>query len=430
MTTASIGTERFAAADASTDSKDHVVRSILNASPDAAIVIDKEGRICGWNAQAEHHFGWGSAEIVGRNFVEAVVPKHLQGDRPDDVFRVMRTNARAGTGSKVQITASHRDGASLPVEIYFSDIDGYSDQACVAFLRDISERRHSELERRLAAIAFETTDGVVVTDAELNTLKVNNAFTRITGYSKREAVGRRAPMLSDLHDHLLRHRSWNDEIVGWRKSGEAYPARLRVKAVFDEEERVTHYVASFNDLSSKKALQKRVNQLTSVDQLTGLPNRSAMFKTLSNLRAVDRACSHSALVLIDLDHFKSINDRLGYSAGDLLLQQVAHRLKTLFRRSMVLSRFGGDAFLLLLEGIGADGDQALTHARGVADQVQQCLVTPFESQACVSRLTSSIGISIFCGADTPTEALVSRVEAAMYEAKQAGGRCIRVYPLA
>jgi diguanylate cyclase (GGDEF)-like protein/PAS domain S-box-containing protein len=268
---------------------------------------------------------------------------------------------------------------------------------------------------------------VVVTDAELNTLRVNNAFTRITGYSKRESIGRRLPILSKVHDHLLRHRSWNDEVIGRRKNGEAYPARLRVKAVFDEEERVTHYVASFHDLSAKKALQDRVQQATQIDPMTGLPNRAAVFKTLQHVDA--RATAFGALVLIDLDHFKDINARWGYAGGDAVLCQVARRLAGVFRRTMALSRFGGDAFLLVLEGVGADPDQAAAHARGVAQSVQQCLAAPFAVGGQECRLNASVGVTVFCGQTATAEAVVRQVEGAMYAAKQAGGGCVRVHPM-
>ncbi len=146
-----------------------------------------------------------------------------------------------GPASKRQHAASALPGLSLPelANVPIS-LDDTTDTCTLP-----------HLDRCIAEMTFESVEGVVVTDADLRTVKVNNAFTRITGYSKREAVGFRSTVLGDIHEHLLRERSWNDEVMGRKKSGETYWAKLRVKAVLDAHDRVTHYIATFNDLSAK-----------------------------------------------------------------------------------------------------------------------------------------------------------------------------------
>ena len=282
------------------------------------------------------------------------------------------------------------------------------------------------LDRCIAETTFESFEGVVVTDANLRTLKVNNSFTRITGYSKREAIGSQSAVLSEIHEHLLRDRGWNDEIIGRKKSGDIYTAKLRVKTVVDAHDRVTHYIATFNDLSAKKALQKKIIHLGFTDSLTGLKNRSALLISLQ--RAIDKSReqqSYAAVLLVDIDDFKSHNVRLGHLAGDMLLQQSARRLSLALGANVAVARLFADKFVLVLEELGGTLDDAGANAQRLATCVRNCFAEAFDINATAVQTSVSMGLCLIGMQDIiSTDVLIDRAELVTYNAKQAGGDCI------
>ncbi len=284
----------------------------------------------------------------------------------------------------------------------------------------------THLDRCIADITFESFEGVVVTDANLRTLKVNNSFTRITGYSKREAIGSQSTVLSDIHEHLLRDRSWNDEIIGRKKSGDIYTAKLRVKAIVNAQDRVTHYIATFNDLSAKKALQKKIIHLGFTDSLTGLKNRSALLISLQ--RAIDKSReqqSYAAVLLVDIDDFKSHNVRLGHLAGDMLLQQSARRITQALGSNVALARLFADKFVLVLEELGGTLDDAAASAQRLATCVRNCFAETFDINATTVQTSVSMGLCLIGMQDAvSTDVLIDRAELVTYNAKQAGGDCV------
>ena len=284
----------------------------------------------------------------------------------------------------------------------------------------------THLDRCIADITFESFEGVVVTDANLRTLKVNNSFTRITGYSKREAIGSQSTVLSDIHEHLLRDRSWNDEIIGRKKSGDIYTAKLRVKAIVDAQDRVTHYIATFHDLSAKKALQRKIVHLGFTDSLTGLKNRSALLISLQ--RAIDKCRelqSYAAVLLVDIDDFKSHNVRLGHLAGDMLLQQSARRISQALGPNVAVARLFADKFVLVLEELGGTLDDAGANAQQLATCIRNCFAEGFNINATTVHTCVSMGICLIGTQDViSTDVLIDRAELVTYNAKQAGGDCV------
>lgn len=288
------------------------------------------------------------------------------------------------------------------------------------------EHALAHLDRCIAETTFESCEGVVVTDADLRTLKVNNSFTRITGYSKREAIGSRSTVLSDIREHLVRYRSWNDEVIGRKKSGEAYSAKLRVKAVVDAHNGVTHYIATFKDLSAKKALQKKITHLGFTDSLTGLKNRSALLISLQ--RAIDKSHeqkNYAAVLLVDMDDFRSHNVRLGHQAGDMLLQQSAWRLGQALGPAVAVARLYADKFLIVLEELGATPDEAGVRAQQMAACIRTCFSDAFDINAAPVHATVSMGLCLIGMRDViSTDVLIDRAEMVTYDAKQAGGDCL------
>ena len=284
----------------------------------------------------------------------------------------------------------------------------------------------AHLDRCVAETTFESCEGVVVTDASLRTLKVNNSFTRITGYSKRDAIGCQSTVLNDIHEHLLRERSWNDEIIGRKKSGEIYTAKLRVKAVVDAHDRVTHYIATFNDLSAKKALQKKIVHLGFTDSLTGLKNRSALLISLQ--RAIDKSReqqSYAAVLLVDIDDFKSSNVRLGHLAGDMLLQHTARRLGQTLGPDVAIARLFADKFVIVLEELGSNLADAGANVQRMATSVRNCFAEAFDINATPVHISVSMGLCLIGMQDlVSTDVLIDRAELVTYNAKQSGGDCM------
>ncbi|MBL6986312.1 MAG: EAL domain-containing protein [Methylobacter sp.] len=301
------------------------------------------------------------------------------------------------------------------------------------FITDITDQKQNEVDLRIAATAFELQDAMLVTDANNVILKVNQAFTRITGYSSREVIGKKPNLLSSgqhdnafyaaMWDSINRTDAWQGEIWNRRKNGEVYPEWLIVTAVKDTDNnnaQVNHYVASFSDITSRKAAEEEIKQLAFYDPLTKLPNRRLLLERLKHSIEVERReGKRLALLMLDLDRFKAVNDSLGHSAGDELLQQVAMRISTRLRDVDMVARLGGDEFIVLLEDISHAEDAAR-----VAEQIILVLSKPFQLvQSNDVQIGASIGISLYPEHGASYEILMDHADAALYQAKDQGRGC-------
>ncbi len=301
------------------------------------------------------------------------------------------------------------------------------------FITDITKQKQDEVDLHIAATAFELQDAMLVTDADNVILKVNRAFTRITGYSAQEVIGKTPNLLSSgLHDKsfysamwesINSHNAWQGEIWNRRKNGEIYPEWLIITAVKesdDPNEQVNHYVASFSDITSRKAAEEEIKQLAFYDPLTKLPNRRLLLERLKHSIEVERREGNRlALLMLDLDRFKAVNDSLGHAAGDELLQQVAARILARLRDVDMVARLGGDEFVVLLEDIAHPEDAAR-----VAEDIILVLSKPFQlSQSNDVQIGASIGISLYPEHGASYEILMDHADAALYQAKDQGRGC-------
>ena len=301
------------------------------------------------------------------------------------------------------------------------------------FITDITKQKQDEVNLRIAATAFELQDAMLVTDANKVILNVNQAFTRITGYSAEEAIGKTPHMLSSgRHDKdffaamwetINRTGAWQGEIWNRRKNGEIYPEWLIItasKEAYDLSKRVKNYVASFSDISSRKAAEDEIRQLAFYDPLTRLPNRRLLQERLKHGIEMDRREGKQlALLMLDLDRFKSVNDSLGHLAGDELLQQVTARILARLRDVDMLARLGGDEFVVLLEDIAN-----LEDAARLADEIITVVGKPFQlSQHTDVNIGVSIGISLHPEHGDDYGMLMSCADAALYQAKNQGRGC-------
>jgi diguanylate cyclase (GGDEF)-like protein/PAS domain S-box-containing protein len=320
-----------------------------------------------------------------------------------------------------------------------------SGRVCLLGL-DITGQVMAEEELRVAAIAFESQEGMVVTDVNGTILRVNNAFTEITGYSAAEAIGKNPNMLKSGHhnaafyiemwDELLRNGSWQGELWNRRKSGEIYPEWMTITAAKAGDGSVAAYVGASLDITLRKEAAHQIERLAFYDPLTELANRRLLLDRLrQSLAASSRRNRHCAVMLIDLDNFKSLNDTLGHDVGDSLLIEVARRLITCVREGDTVARFGGDEFVVILEDL-AGTDTAAVQAEAVAIKIQKRLSLDYmlalgkagESSSMHSHhCTSSIGIALYSGGTHTPDDLIKSADLAMYRAKAAGRNTMRFF---
>ncbi|MFQ6594266.1 MULTISPECIES: EAL domain-containing protein [Pseudomonas] len=300
--------------------------------------------------------------------------------------------------------------------------------------RDITERQLMQEKLQQAATVFESTaEGVLITDTRQNISAVNRAFSEITGYSEAEALGQTPRLLaSGLHDsafyaamwhQLTAHGHWQGEISNRRKNGELYPSWLTISAVRNREQLITHFVAVFADISSLKHAQARLDYQAHHDPLTGLPNRTLFENRLqAALNTQQEIGNQGAVLFLDLDRFKHINDSLGHPIGDLLLKDIAVRLKEQLRDIDTVARLGGDEFIILLPGL-----QQASDAEHLANKLLACFTPPFQAGEHEFFITASIGTSLYPQDGTDVATLVKNADAAMYRSKAKGRNRVESY---
>ncbi|MGR5237931.1 diguanylate cyclase domain-containing protein [Vibrio alfacsensis] len=303
----------------------------------------------------------------------------------------------------------------------------------VGTILDITERKRHESELRLAASVFEASnDAILITNAEGIIVSTNQAFSKITQYTEAEALGQKPSLVAssntphglyqDMWYELLNHGRWNGELINRRKDGELYYAWLSIAAVKNHVNQIINYVGISRDITDVKQENERIQYLAHYDGLTGLPNRT-LFYDRAKIE-IARACRDKtsfAVMFIDLDKFKRVNDTLGHAVGDALLIEVAKRLSSVTRANDTVSRFGGDEFVILITNVNSDK----------ADHVANALLERLTGDAqCLGHqiaITPSIGVSVWSSEVNDIDTLVKQADDAMYRAKRDGRNCIRYF---
>jgi diguanylate cyclase (GGDEF)-like protein/PAS domain S-box-containing protein len=316
--------------------------------------------------------------------------------------------------------------------------------ALLAVTRDITERKQAEHALRIAATAFESLEGLLVTDADRRILQVNRAFTEMTGYAAEEIIGKTASFLKSgrqddefyrqMRERLDQSGYWQGEIWNRRKNGEIFPVWLAISAVKGPDGAVTNYVGASTDITEHKAAEDQIRSLAFFDPLTKLPNRRLLLDRLEHALANSQRYGHyGAVMFLDVDNFKALNDTQGHAIGDLLLAEVAQRLQASVREGDTVSRLGGDEFIIMLEGLSEDGAQAASQAEAVAEKIQDAIIRPYalrcgeDGRTKDFHCTASIGISLFLGHVEKVDELLKRADVAMYQAKSAGRNTVRFF---
>ena len=396
----------------------------LEQSPATVVITDDTGRIEYVNPKFEETTGYTAAEAIGQN------PRILKsGDKSSGEYNDLWETIKAGKVWRGQFHNKRKDG-----EIYWeaASISPVRDEQgrithFIAVKEDITARKRAEDQLRMNATVFETTtEGIMVTDAENRIKTVNPAFTRITGYEAEEVIGRNPSILrSGRHDQdfflqmwdsLQQRGFWNGEIWNRRKDGNVFPEWLSIVAIGDPEKSTQEYVAVFSDITRRKQDEELIRRQANFDALTDLPNRSLLTDRLTHsLAGARREGWMVALLFIDLDHFKAVNDTLGHVVGDTLLQQVAERLRQCVRESDTVARFGGDEFVIVLDDIKDAGAAAV-----VAKKVVAILEKPFDLSGREAYIGASIGITLFPNDSADADTMLRNADMAMYRAKDAG----------
>lgn len=300
-----------------------------------------------------------------------------------------------------------------------------------ALLRHYLSRLRLDQEARIAATAFESQQGMVVTDARGRILRVNQAFVRITGYSERELLGRNPSMLSSgRHDETFYRQmwqsihqagSWEGEVWNRRRNGELYPECLLISAVTGSDGRVTHYVGALHDISRQKAAEDEALQLAFFDPLTGLPNRRYLLDMLTGLADGARPGGHfGALLLVDLDHFKRVNDLIGHHQGDELLRRITLELQHPLRDTDTVARLSGDEFAVLLAGLSPDQEHAAYIAERIATELIKALQLDLPGEQHAVQVSASIGVTLFQIRQAKPQYIMQQADIALQQAKGEG----------
>jgi len=413
------------------------LRALLSTLGEGVIVRDTHGAIVLHNAAAARIFGLEDSQM--RRFrADSGEVKYIREDGTDypiDTLPAMRT-LRDGEGHTGLVGIVRGDGSTRWLWAHSQPVldEAGALDAVVTTVADITHMREAETRLRLADKAIDhSADAIMITTAEGHILRVNPAFTRVTGYSADEVIGQTPAMFrSGRHDHAFYAQmwaairdsgSWQGDIWNRHKDGRLYVERLSISTVRDSADRATHYVAVFSDVTEARTKEQQYAHMAHHDALTGLPNRSLMADRLAqSLNLAQRNRRQVALMFLDLDRFKRINDTLGHSGGDALLKAVADRLEACVRESDSVGRQSGDEFLVLLPDL-EDGGQAAQ----VAQKILSAMSQPITIDGQLIHASASIGIALYPDDAHDTNALLSHADTALYHAKAAGRNTFRYF---
>ncbi len=412
------------------------LRTIIESSPDVLAVKDARGAYIDFNEAMAKAMNLPREQLLGRTDSELFAdPDFVAGVRRHD-----RTAEHSDTPYVYEEELVTPDGVRRELEVIKTPIrsaDGLAAGLLVT-VRDITERRRAEREIRLAAIAFESHDGIVITNAQREIERVNASFTRISGYATKELVGRRTDFLisprhdpefhTEIWDSVTTHGHWAGEIHLRQRDGREVATRGSLTVVRDLLGRPTHYVWSFEDISAEQAAREAAEHLKLFDSLTDLPNRELLRDRVSQaLVNSERLESFCALIMLDLDLFQKINDSLGHHIGDKVIVEVAHRIKASTRHGDTLCRFSGDSFVLMLENLGKERHTAASHAADVAEALRSAIAAAMVLDGHRISCTASLGITLFSGGKAALDTLLREAELAMYQSKNVGRNTIHFF---
>lgn len=422
--------ERIVSDESELKTNEARMRALFDTVPDGIVVLDSSGVIQEVNDAVENMMRTSSAELDGSQVCSLFVD-----DKAACSFDELRQNCQdRKIGNLAQFELLRVDGNVFPAEIAISEMQLDDNDMYLMVVHDITERHNAEQKLLMAQkIIKNASEAIIVTNVKNEIIDVNPAYERVMGYSKEEVLGKNPGVISsDRHDNdfykamwasIEATGAWAGEVWDRRKTGEAFPSWLTINAITNPHGDVSHYVGIFSDISQQKAAEEKLQQLAYYDPLTGLPNRALFYDRLEHELVIARRNQQCfALLFLDLDRFKDVNDTLGHTVGDELLVQVSAKLKNCLRESDTVVRLGGDEFTILLARLEGEN-----YIGSVADKIIRSLSEKFVVKDYEVHIGASIGVAVYPNDGENIDELVRNADTAMYRAKESGRGVYRFF---
>ncbi len=405
-------------------------QQLLAALGEGVYGVDPEGRCCFANPAAQSMLGFSEAELLGQDQHRLIHHHRADGTPYAHALCPIFLTLQDGQVRRGEEWFFRKDGSGFPVEMTAAPTERAGKRVgAVVVFHDISQRQVAQARDRLLVSALEAVaSGIVITDPKANIEWVNPAFEALTGFSRVEVTGKRPaelvksgrqdqPFYDVMWQTILAGRTWHGEIVNKRRDGSQYDEELIITPVLDESGEIRHFVGIKQDISERKRLEEELQNLASTDPLTGLPNRRHFLAQLQ-LEVARQQRFHetpATLLMLDLDHFKRVNDTHGHAAGDAVLRRFAELIRASLRKTDLAGRLGGEEFAILL--YGSDRVSATDYAERLR---QQIAAENIAFDGTTLRINVSIGVTALCAADTCTDTALARADKALYQAKENG----------
>ena len=419
-------------------------RFMLESSPIAVRVTNLEtGKVKFANQRYAELISLDRQDVIGIN------PKDYYTN-PQDYAEIIEqlSNGERVTDKLLELLITGEHSATKWVLASYLKLDFEDQPAILGWFYDISKMKSAESKLRVSDMALKAvSQGVIITDKNESIISVNKAFTTITGYSQSEIMDHDPRFLQGtltdpetvkaMHQAVASEIEFSGTVQNYRKNGAAFWNELTISPLFDDQGQLTHFIGVTRDITERVKMEEEVRQLAFFDVLTKLPNRRLLDDRLSQTIGGSRRNGHfAALMVMDMDNFKSLNDTHGHIAGDLLLAEVARRLSACVRETDTAARFGGDEFVVLLSHLGMDRTEATMQAEIVAQKIRASLADTYilnlsteqgDNTLVEHHCTASIGVTLFGDHTTSREELFSCADEAMYQAKEAGRNQVRFH---
>ncbi|OAN49598.1 hypothetical protein A6A04_19095 [Paramagnetospirillum marisnigri] len=407
------------------DSRDRYM-DLYDVAPAGYLTLTKGGKITELSLTAAGLLRDERGKLIQGQFLRFIAPKD------QDKWQIQLHHAfKTGGKHNCELTLALADGSTFEACLDYLRTGTKDSYAVRVAITDISARKQAETELRIAAIAFESQEGMVVTDPDGVILRVNRAFTQLTGYTAEEATGRKRVLLTsnrqdadfyrNIRQTLIRDGYWQGEMWNRRKNGELYAEWLTISAVIAPDGSTTHYVGAFSEVTKDKEAEAVIHRLAYYDALTNLPNRRLLHDRISQaMVGSSRSGHHVAVVFMDLDNFKSLNDTRGHDVGDQLLMEVARRIQAHVRAGDTVARLGGDEFVLILEHLSSDAHAATIQVATLGEKIREAIAHPCELDGGEFNCTASFGVALCHGQKDTVATVLKNADIAMYQAKGDG----------